>query len=111
MSRPPEKTGTSGRRISFAARFAAMRGAMKDKKGRKTPKAEALSDWGFGSVAAARKFANRHKKSQESTMPKVGNKEFDYSPQGMAAARKEASRSGKPMQKAKKKKLGAMGKN
>ena len=27
----------------------------------------------------------------------------------MAAARKEASRSGKPMQKAKKKKLGAMG--
>ena len=29
--------------------------------------------------------------------------------QGMAAARKEALRRGKPMQKAKKKKLGAMG--
>lgn len=63
MSKPPEKTGTSGRRVSFAARFAGMRGAMKDSKGRKTPKAEALSDWGFGSVAAARKFANTHKKS------------------------------------------------
>ena len=90
MSRPPEKTGTSGRRISFAARFAGMAGKMKDAKGRKTPKAEALSDWGFGNVAAARKFANSHKNHRSKTMPKVGNKEFDYSPQGVAAARKEA---------------------
>ena len=47
--------------------------------------------------------------SRQWNRPRVGNKEFDYSPQGMAAARKEASRSGKPMQKTKKKKFGAMG--
>ena len=30
-------------------------------------------------------------------MPVVGNKEFSYGKKGMAAAKKEAKRSGKPM--------------
>ena len=34
-----------------------------DEKGRPTRKALALKAWGFGSVEAARNFANRHKKS------------------------------------------------
>ena len=35
---------------------------MKDKNGKPTRKALALKAWGFGSVEAARNFANRHKK-------------------------------------------------
>ena len=58
----PVKTGTNPRRVSFAARFAGMKGPMKDKKGKPTRKALALKAWGFGSVEAARNFANRHKK-------------------------------------------------
>ena len=57
----PQKTGTDGRRISFAARFSGMKGPMKDSKGRPTRKALALKAWGFGRVEAARNFANRHK--------------------------------------------------
>tara|TARA_A100001515_G_scaffold100975_1_gene81748 strand:- start:1631 stop:1903 length:273 start_codon:yes stop_codon:yes gene_type:complete len=59
----PQKSGTSGRRVSFAARFAGMRGKMKDEKGRPTRKALALKAWGFGSPEAARNFAKRNKKS------------------------------------------------
>jgi len=55
-------SGTNPRRISFAARFAGMKGPMKDKKGRPTRKALALKVWGFGSVEAARNFAQRNKK-------------------------------------------------
>lgn len=66
----PVKSGTNPRRVSFAARFAGMKGPMKDSKGRPTRKALALKAWGFGSVEAARNFANRHKKSkQENIMP------------------------------------------
>ena len=61
--RPPLSSGTSPRRVSFAARFAGMKGPMKDDKGRPTRKALALKAWGFGSVEAARNFANRHKKA------------------------------------------------
>lgn len=61
--KPPLKKGLNARRISFAARFAGMKGPMKDEKGRPTRKALALKRWGFGSVEAARNFANRHKKS------------------------------------------------
>jgi len=57
----PVKTGTNPRRVSFAARFAGMKGPMKDKNGKPTRKALALKAWGFGSVEAARNFANRHK--------------------------------------------------
>jgi len=59
----PVKSGTNPRRVSFAARFAGMKGPMKDDKGRPTRKALALKAWGFGSVEAARNFANRHKKA------------------------------------------------
>ena len=58
----PVKSGTNHRRVSFAARFSGMKGQMKDSKGRPTRKALALKAWGFGSVEAARNFANRHKK-------------------------------------------------
>ena len=61
----PVKSGTNPRRVSFAARFAGMKGPMKDGKGRPTRKALALKAWGFGSVEAARNFANRHKKSNK----------------------------------------------
>ena len=60
----PVGKGTNPRRISFAARFAGMKGPMKDSKGRPTRKALALKKWGFGSEAAARNFANRHKKKK-----------------------------------------------
>ena len=59
----PVPKGTNPRRVSFAARFAGMKGPMKDAKGRPTRKALALKKWGFGSVEAARNFARRHKKS------------------------------------------------
>tara|TARA_Y200000002_G_C22584675_1_gene622465 strand:- start:481 stop:753 length:273 start_codon:yes stop_codon:yes gene_type:complete len=58
----PQKTGTGGRRVSFAARFSGMKGPMKDSKGKPTRKALALKAWGFGSVQAARNFANKNKK-------------------------------------------------
>ena len=59
----PVSKGTNPRRVSFAARFAGMKGPMKDSKGRPTRKALALKKWGFGSVEAARNFANRNKKT------------------------------------------------
>ena len=59
----PVPKGTKPRRVSFAARFAGMKGPMKDSKGRPTRKALALKKWGFGSVEAARSFANKNKKS------------------------------------------------
>ena len=58
----PVKEGTNPRRVSFAARFAGMQGAMKKPNGEPTRKALALKAWGFGSVEAARKFAELHKK-------------------------------------------------
>jgi len=60
----PVKSGTNPRRVSFAARFAGMKGPMKDEKGRPTRKALALKAWGFGSVEVARNFANKHKKKK-----------------------------------------------
>ncbi len=59
----PVKKGTNPRRVSFAARFAGMKGPMKKPDGSPTRKALALKAWGFGSVEAARNFANRNKKS------------------------------------------------
>ena len=58
----PVAKGKNPRRVSFAARFAGMKGPMKDSKGRPTRKALALKKWGFGSVAAARTFAQNNKK-------------------------------------------------
>jgi len=59
----PVNKGTNPRRVSFAARFAGMKGPMKDDKGKPTRKALALRKWGFRSEESARNFANRHKKS------------------------------------------------
>ena len=58
----PLKSGTSPRRVSFAARFGGMKGPMKDSKGRPTRKALALRAWGFRSRESARNFARRNKK-------------------------------------------------
>ena len=60
----PLKSGTSPRRVSFAARFGGMKGPMKDSKGRPTRKALALKAWGFRSPESARNFAKRHKKKK-----------------------------------------------
>ena len=57
-----QTSGTSSRRVSFACRFAGMKGPMKDSKGRPTKKAIALKKWGFGSVGAAATFCRKHKK-------------------------------------------------
>lgn len=59
----PVRSGKNPRRVSFAARFAGMRGPMKDSKGRPTRKALALRRWGFRSADSARNFANRNKKA------------------------------------------------
>ncbi len=63
----PVKSGTNPRRVSFAARFGGMAGALKDKKGRPTRLKLALKAWGFGSKEAARNFAKRHKKKKSGT--------------------------------------------
>lgn len=63
--KPPVRSGVNARRISFAARFAGMAGPMKKPNGEPTRKALALKKWGFGSVEAARNFANKHKKSNK----------------------------------------------
>ena len=61
--KPPVAKGKNPRRVSFAARFAGMKGPMKDSKGRPTRKALALKKWGFSSPEAARNFANKNKKT------------------------------------------------
>jgi hypothetical protein len=58
----PVKSGTNPRRVSFAARFAGMKGDMKKPNGEPTRKALALKAWGFNSILDAKKFANAHKK-------------------------------------------------
>ena len=57
----PQSKGKDGRRISFAARFAGMKGPERDKKGRPTRLLLALRKWGFRSKASARNFAARNK--------------------------------------------------
>jgi hypothetical protein len=61
--KPPQKSGTDGRRVSFAARFAGMSGPLKDEKGRPTRLKLALEKWGFKDKASARAFANKNKKA------------------------------------------------
>ena len=61
----PVAKGTNPRRVSFAARFAGMKGPMKDSKGRPTRKAIALKKWGFGSVGAAASFCRKHKNKKK----------------------------------------------
>jgi len=58
-----QTSGTGSRRVSFACRFAGMKGPMKKPNGEATRKAIALKKWGFGSVGAASKFCRANKKS------------------------------------------------
>ncbi len=55
--------GKGSRRVSFACRFAGMKGSMKTKSGEPTPYAKALKKWGFGSREAAASFCRANKKS------------------------------------------------
>ena len=59
----PVKKGTNPRRVSFAARFAGMKGPEKKPDGTPTRLGLALRAWGFRSKDSARNFAQRHKKS------------------------------------------------
>ena len=61
--KPPVNKGKNPRRISFAARFAGMKGPMKKPDGSPTRKALALKKWGFSSPQAATNFANKNKKT------------------------------------------------
>jgi len=61
--KPPVKKGVNSRRVSFAARFAGMKGPMKNPDGTPTRKALALRAWGFRNEESARNFANKHKKA------------------------------------------------
>jgi hypothetical protein len=58
----PVKSGDNPRRVSFAARFAGMKGPMEKPNGDPTRKALALKAWGFGSILAAKHYADTHKK-------------------------------------------------
>jgi len=57
-------SGTNPRRVSFACRFAGMKGAMKEANREPTRKAKALKKWGFGSVEAARNFCQKNKEKK-----------------------------------------------
>ena len=57
----PLRSGTSPRRVSFAARFGGMAGGM-GTRAKPTRLALALKRWGFSSKAEARSFASRHRK-------------------------------------------------
>jgi len=59
----PKTDRQKARKVSFAARFAGMKGPMKDEKGRPTRKALALKKWGFGSVEAARRYVRNNRSS------------------------------------------------
>ena len=56
-----QTTGKNKRRISFACRFAGMKGSMKKPNGQPTPYAMALKKWGFGSREAAASFCRNNK--------------------------------------------------
>ena len=59
-----QTSGKGKRRVSFACRFAGMKGAMKGPDGKPTRKAMALKKWGFGSVEAARSFCQSNKEKK-----------------------------------------------
>jgi len=53
MSRPPERTGNSGRRAGFLQRMGAMPGPTKNKDGTDTPLLKSLKAWGASSKSEA----------------------------------------------------------
>lgn len=64
-------SGTNPRRVSFACRFAGMKGPMKKPNGEPTRKAIALKKWGFGSVGAASSFCSKNKKNNMKSKKKT----------------------------------------
>jgi len=56
-------SGTSPRRISFAARFGGAGDPVRDSSGELTKHGHALKRWGFSSNAEAKAFANKHKEA------------------------------------------------
>ena len=72
-------SGVDPRRVSFACRFAGMKGPMKDANGKPTKKAMALKKWGFGSVGAAAKFCHANKGKSPNKQLKD---QYDYIQQG-----------------------------
>ena len=59
----PVPKDTNPRSVSFAARFAGMKGPERDEDGEPTRLGLALKKWGFRSKESARRFAARHKKT------------------------------------------------
>tara|TARA_R100000935_G_scaffold9144_1_gene18781 strand:- start:2622 stop:2885 length:264 start_codon:yes stop_codon:yes gene_type:complete len=57
-------SGKNKRRVSFACRFAGMKGPMEKPNGKPTRKAIALEKWGFGSVEAAKSFCQSNKEKK-----------------------------------------------
>jgi hypothetical protein len=78
-------SGVDPRRVSFACRFAGMKGPMKDANGKPTKKAMALKKWGFGSVGAAAKFCHANKGKS----PNKLKDQYDYIQQGQAIKEKQ----------------------
>ena len=67
-----QTSGTDPRRVSFACRFAGMKGSMKKPNGEPTPYAMALKKWGFDSREAAAKFCRANKAKKKSPMASNG---------------------------------------
>ena len=78
-------SGVDPRRVSFACRFAGMKGPMKDENGKPTKKAMALKKWGFSSVGAAAKFCHANKGKS----PNKVKDQYDYIQQGQAIKEKQ----------------------
>ena len=59
-----QTSGTNSRRVSFACRFAGMKGGMTKDNGEPSNYAMALKKWGFSSRGEASKFCQQNKKSK-----------------------------------------------
>ena len=69
MSRPPERTGNSGRRAAFLQRMGKMPGPTKNKDGTDTPLLKSLKAWGASSkeeaVRKGRRISMINKRKKE----------------------------------------------
>jgi hypothetical protein len=70
MSRPPERTGNSGRRAAFLQRMGNMPGPTKTKDGKDTPLLKSLKAWGASSkeeaVRKGKRISMMNKKKDKS---------------------------------------------
>ena len=58
-----QTSGKGSRRVSFACRFAGMKGSM-TKEGKPSNLARALKKWGFSNKSEARSFCSKNKKKK-----------------------------------------------